>query len=90
MLCKWTSPVLLAFAYNRGYLTLDGVYSLCHLALVFGGFLVAAYVARAFGRSANADYKDFIQQYTQLNAAQKSNVSDADRRVSLKNENCYF
>lgn len=62
-ICKWTSPVLLAFAYSRNYLTFDNLYSLCNMAFILGGILLTNYALRGWGRLVNQDYQLFIRKY---------------------------
>ena len=75
-LCKWTSPLIFAFAYSRGYLSLNTLLALSRLALVFGSCLFTAYMSRGFGRYTNPDYKLFI---TKLN---DSKTNEKERKVN--------
>ena len=78
VLCKWTSPVILAFAYYRGYFSYEGIESISFLAYVFGVVLITTYVARGFGRCSNLDYKNFMDKFSQLN---KNDANVAERKV---------
>lgn len=82
VLCKWTSPVILAFAYYRGYLSVDGLASLCNMALVFGSMLGAAYVTRAMGRMQNKEYQEFFKLYESVNRNAREHLSERKQLLS--------
>jgi hypothetical protein len=69
-LCKWTSPIILAFAYSRGYLNLNTLFVLSRLAIIFSGCLFTAYLSRGIGRYTNLDYKIFISKYSEMKKRQ--------------------
>jgi hypothetical protein len=64
-LCKWNSPIILAFAYSRGYLNLESLIVFARIAFIFSGCLLTAYMSRAIGRYSNQDYSFFISRYYQ-------------------------
>jgi len=74
--CKWSSPVLLAFAYSRGYFSIEGLNTLCHLAFLVGAFLGVSYVSRGYGRLINPDYQTFIERLanTSTDTAEKNKI----------------
>jgi hypothetical protein len=76
--CKWTSPVILALAYYRGYFTYDGMYSLWRLTYFATICLASSYFARALGRYSNKDYTTFINKFAHLN---KNPTEKALRKV---------
>ena len=76
--CKWTSPAILAFAYYRGYFSYEGLESITFMAYFFGIIFISTYVTRGISRCSNADYKLFIEKFTQMN---KSTASSSDRKV---------
>jgi hypothetical protein len=78
--CKWTSPAIMAFAYYRGYFTYEGLESVSFMAYFFGIIFISTFVARGFSRCSNADYKSFIEKFSQMN---KSTTNSSDRKVSL-------
>lgn len=72
VLCKWSSPIILAYAYRNDYFTLEGLYSLTRLACIFGFVVISTYISRSVGRCRNPDYIEFIQQYTEINRLKRS------------------
>ena len=76
--CKWSSPVLLAFAYSRGYFSIKGLHTLCHLAFVMGAFLGGSFIVRGYGRLINPDYQSFIERLA------RSSADNAEKKKLLR------
>lgn len=65
--CKWTSPVILALAYYRGYFSYDGIYAVWRIGYLIAIFLASSYLARGCARYSNRDYQMFIKKFVHLN-----------------------
>lgn len=81
----YTSPVLAAVLYRRGYFAVDGLLTLTKFASGFGLLMVASLIIRAFGRAANPTYVTFLHT---LRAAQ--NDLNKDTKKALMNYDCEF
>ncbi|RNA01710.1 abhydrolase domain-containing 16A [Brachionus plicatilis] len=75
--CKWSSPLILAFAYRNSYLSLDGMFSLTKLACLFGVVVMSTLASRGLGRCRDPDYLEFIKQYTEVN--RKKNFAEKQK-----------
>jgi len=80
VLCKWSSPLILAYAYYRDYMNVDGLYSLCNFAYLFGMVLIGVYILRGFGRLSNPEYLEFIKKFAHFNQ-----LDSAERKVFTLN-----
>ena len=77
MLCKWSSPLILAYVYYRDYMNVNSLYSLCNFAYLFGMVLIGVYILRGFGRLSNAEYLAFIKKFAHFNQ-----LDSTERKVS--------
>ena len=77
--CKWTSPVILALAYYRGYFSYDGIYAVWRIGYLIAICLASSYLARGCARYSNRDYQMFIKKFVHLN---KNPTEYTLRRVS--------
>ncbi|KAL1478462.1 hypothetical protein MTO96_016231 [Rhipicephalus appendiculatus] len=65
----YTSPIIAAVLYRRGYVTFEGVYALTRLAGVICVVMVGTICLRGIGRIASSDYGQFLRA---LQAAQQN------------------
>ncbi|KAF5269500.1 hypothetical protein FQA39_LY08689 [Lamprigera yunnana] len=75
----YTSPLLIAILYRKGYFTPDGLVMLSKFATSLGFILVISYCVRSFGRATNPTYHKFIHT---LQDAQTNMSSSIKKELS--------
>ncbi|XP_005103864.1 phosphatidylserine lipase ABHD16A [Aplysia californica] len=75
----WTSPVIGAILYRKGYFTQEGAGSLLRVALSMFVVYAIAYILRGIGRFSNAEYRDFISA---LVAAREKPTVDSKKQLA--------
>lgn len=70
----YTSPIIAAVLYRKGYVTFEGVYALTRLAGVICVVMVGTICLRGIGRIASTDYGQFLRalQSAQQNLSRES------------------
>lgn len=82
----YTSPIIAAVLYRRGYVTFEGVYSLTRLAGVICVVMVGTICLRGIGRIASSDYGQFLRA---LQAAQQ-NLSKESKTELAKYDSEFY
>ncbi|KAL3213326.1 hypothetical protein MRX96_035512 [Rhipicephalus microplus] len=82
----YTSPIIAAVLYRRGYVTFEGVYALTRLAGVICVVMVGTICLRGIGRIASSDYGQFLRA---LQAAQQ-NLSKESKAELAKYDSEFY